>query len=259
MKVNVYSLNGKKTQDTLELPKVFEGDVRLDLIKRAVVSSQSMRYQPQGRDYFAGKRTSAEGWGPGRGVSRVPRVKGSRYSAGGKGAFAPQAVGGRVAHPPTTDKQIRKKINAKERKLATASAIAATAVKELVEARGHVIDKVPQIPLIVSDDLEKLKTAKEVDEAFSKLGLSDDLGRAKEKKVRAGKGTMRGRRYKRKKSALVVVSESGDIFKGASNHPGVDIVKAEHLGAEHLAPGTHGGRLTVYTKSAIGKIKERFE
>jgi large subunit ribosomal protein L4e len=85
------------------------------------------------------------------------------------------------------------------------------------------------------------------------------LERAKERKVRPGKGTMRGRRYKKKKSALVVVSGSGDIFQGASNHPGVDVVKAEHLGVEQLAPGTHPGRLTIYTKSAVDKIAERFK
>ena len=259
MKVNVYSLNGKKTPDAVELPKVFEGDVRPDLIKRAVLSSQSQRYHPQGRDYFAGKRTSALNWGPGRGAARVPRVKGSGYSAGGRGAFVPQATGGRIAHPPTVDKQIKKKINAKERKLATASALAATADKELVAERGHIIDKVPQIPLIVTDELEKLKTAKEVEEAFSKLGLSEDLQRAKARKVRAGKGTMRGRRYKKKKSALVVVSGKTDISKGAGNLHGVDVVGVKHLGVEQLAPGTHHGRLTIYTKSAIDAIAQRFK
>jgi len=259
MKVSVYSLNGKKTGDTVELPKVFEEDVRPDLIKRAVLSSQSARYQPQGRDPFAGKRTSAESWGPGRGVSRVSRVKGSRYSAAGRGAFIPQAVGGRLAHPPSAEKRIIKKINAKERRKATASAIAATGIKELVGKRGHVIDKVPEIPLVVSDELESVKTAKEVKDAFSKLGLSDDLERARDWKVRAGKGTMRGRRYKKKKSALLVISDDGGISLGAGNYSGVDVVKAEHLGVEQLAPGTHYGRLTVYTKSAIEKIAERFK
>ncbi|MBU2559990.1 50S ribosomal protein L4 [archaeon] len=259
MKVNVYSLSGKKTTDALELPKVFEESVRPDLIKKAVLASQTARYQPQGRDPFAGKRTSAEGWGTGRGASRISRVKGSGYSAGGHGAFAPQAVGGRNAHPPMVEKQIKKKINAKERKLATASAIAATAVKELVIERGHIIDKVPQIPLITTDELEALKTAKEVEKALSNLGISADLERAKEKKVRSGKGTMRGRRYKKKKSVLLVIAKDDGISKGAKNIPGIDIVKAEQLGVEQLAPGTHCGRLTVYTKSAIDKIAKRFE
>jgi large subunit ribosomal protein L4e len=258
MKVSVYSLNGKKT-GTVELPKVFEEVIRPDLIKKAVLSSQSARYQPQGRDPFAGKRTSAESWGPGRGVSRVSRVKGSGYSAGGRGAFVPQAVGGRLAHPPRAEKRIIKKINAKERKKATESAIAATGIKELVEKRGHVIDKVPEIPLVVSDDLESLKTTKEVKDTFSKLGLSEDLERAKDREVRAGKGKMRGRKYKKKKSALLVVSDNGGVPRGARNHPGIDVVKAGHLGVEQLAPGTHYGRLVVYTKSAIEDIAERFK
>lgn len=258
MKVNVYSLDGKKS-GTLELPKVFEEDVRPDLIKKAVLSSQSARYQPQGRNQFAGKRTSAESLGPGRGVSRAPRVKGRGYSAAGRGALAPYAVGGRIAHPPTSAKGIHKKINAKERRKATASAIAATGIKELVAMRGHMIDNVPQIPLVVSDELEDIKTTKEVKDVFSNLGLSDDLERARDRKVRAGKGTMRGRRYKNKKSALLVVSDSKAIFRGAGNHQGVDVVRVEHLGTEHLAPGTHHGRLTVYTKSAIEKIAERFK
>lgn len=258
MKVNVYSLTGKKT-GTVELPSVFEEDVRPDLIKRAVLSSQSARHQPQGRDPFAGKRTSAESWGPGRGVSRVTRVKGSGYSAGGRGAFIPQAVGGRLAHPPSVEKRIMKKVNVKERRKATASAIAATGIKELVEKRGHVINKVPEFPLVVSNELEGVKTAKEITGVFSKLGLSGDLERAKDRKVRAGKGTMRGRRYKKKKSALLVVSEDKGIFSGAGNHSGVDVVKAEHVGVEHLAPGTHYGRLTVYTESAIERIAERFK
>ena len=257
MKVRVYSLKGKATR-SIDLPEVFEEDIRPDLIKRAVVASQSMRYQPQGVDSLAGKRTSAFSWGPGRGVSRVPRVKGSRYSAAGRGAIVPQAVGGRSAHPPVVEKHIRKKINVKERQKATASAIAATAVRELVKQRGHVVKGLPEVPLVVTDRLQSIKTAKAVREVFMKLGVWDDVLRAKEKKVRAGKGKMRGRKYKRKKSALIVVSEDKGIKFGARNYAGVDVVKVDDLGVQDLAPGTHYGRLTIYTKSAIKKLGERF-
>jgi large subunit ribosomal protein L4e len=259
MKANIYTLKGKKVRGKIELPKVFEEEIRPDLIKRAVLAAQSARYQKHGVDWFAGKRSSAFSWGTGRGVSRVPRVKGSRYPAGGRAAIVPQAVGGRSAHPPVVQKKIREKINVKERKKAIASAIAATAKKELVAGRGHAIDDVPEIPLIVKDDLEGIKTSKEVREVFMKLRLWDDVLRAKVKKIRAGKGKMRGRKYKRKKSVLIVVSEDRGIKVGARNHSGVDIVTADNLGIEHLAPGTHYGRLTVYTKSAIEKLRERFD
>ena len=257
MKVNVYNLDGK-IKKKITLPQIFECEIRPDLIKRAVLSSQSRRYQPHGTNWLAGKNTSAYSYGPGRGVSRVPRIKGSRHRAGGAGAIVPQAVGGRAAHPPKVEKKIVKFINTKEKKKAISSAIAATAVKDLVARRGHVVDSVKDIPLIITDDLEKVKTAKETREIFTKLGIWDDILRAKEKKIRAGKGKRRGRKYKKKKSAVIVISKDEGIRKGAGNHPGIDIVQAKNLSAEDLAPGTHYGRLTVYTESALKVLEERF-
>ncbi len=258
MKLNVYSLKGKaKAKEKLELPAVFQTEIRPDLIKRAVLAAQSTSYQPQGVDWYAGKRTSAESMGTGRGLARLPRVKGSRHPTASRGAIVPMAVGGRSAHPPVARKRV-KKINTKERRKALASAIAATASKEMIEARGHVVEDIPQIPLVVSDDLEGLDTTRKAREAFIKLGLWGDVERATEKKIRAGKGKMRGRKYKRKKSVLVVVGEGKGISLSARNHPGVDVVSVNALGVEDLAPGTHPGRLTVYTKSAVEKLGERF-
>ncbi|MBI5253564.1 MAG: 50S ribosomal protein L4 [Euryarchaeota archaeon] len=258
MKVNVYSLEGK-VAGKIELPKVFKEEIRPDLIKRAVLAAQSARYQRHGVDWFAGKRTSAFSWGPGHGVSRVPRVKGSRHPAAGRGAMVPQAVGGREAHPPVVQKKVIEKINVKERRKAIASAIAATAVKELVQKRGHIIANVPQIPLIVEDELESIKTAKGTKEALEKLGIWEDIVRAKQRNIRAGKGKMRGRKYKNRKSVLLIVAEDKGIKLGARNHPGIDVVRVENLGIEHVAPGTHYGRLTVYTKAAVQKLGARFK
>jgi len=157
-----------------------------------------------------------------------------------------------------TRKKIVKKINLKEKRKAIISAISATAIKELVEARGHRVENVPQIPLIIEDKFQKLSSTKEVLDVFSKLGLNEDLERAKIKKIRAGKGKMRGRRYKRRKSVLIVIGEDKGIKKAARNLPGVDVVRAKDLGAEDLAPGGHAGRLTLYTPSAIEQLEERF-
>ncbi|BDZ71767.1 hypothetical protein GCM10025861_22840 [Methanobacterium petrolearium] len=97
-KINVYSLKGKVTGE-MELPEIFSEEYRPDLIKRAVLSGQSARIQPWGTDPMAGKRTTAESFGAGRGAAMVPRVKGSRHPAGSKAAFVPHAAGGRRAHP----------------------------------------------------------------------------------------------------------------------------------------------------------------
>ncbi|GAB4310333.1 MAG: 50S ribosomal protein L4 [Methanobacteriaceae archaeon] len=258
-KFKVYSLEGEVV-DEIDLPEIFNEQFRPDLIKRAVISSQTARIQPWGSNPMAGKRNTAESFGAGRGVAMVRRIKGSRHPAASKAAFAPQTVGGRRAHPPRPEKVLHEKINRKERRFAIRSAIAATTNETLVEKRGHVIENVPQLPIIVDDELIKVKKTKETREIFKKLGIIDDIVRAKTgKKIRAGKGTMRGRKYKLPKGPLIVVGEDKGISLGARNHPGVDVVVVENLNAELLAPGTHPGRLTVFTKSAIEKLGDLFQ
>jgi large subunit ribosomal protein L4e len=257
MMVGVYDLKGKKVS-AIELPKVFDTEVRGDLIKRAVISLQSHRLQAYGPNWFSGKDTSAFSFGTGRGLSKIPRVTGGG-PARGRGSIVPQAVGGRRAHPPVTERVLSKKINKKERILATASAIAATASKELVESRGHRIGEVPELALVVEDGLEELKKSKEVVETLSLLGLNEDLSRAKVKSTRSGKGKKRGRKYKRRKTALIVVSNDKSLKKAAENIPGIDVALSEDLNPEHLAPGAEPARLTVYTTSALKDLEIRFE
>ena len=132
--------------------------------------------------------------------------------------------------------------------------------KEIVENRGHNLGDLEQVPIIVEDEIESVKTTKQTREIFEKLGVYDDIIRAKEgKRIRAGRGKTRGRKYKKVKGPLVVVGEDKGISLGARNHAGVDVVVVENLNAELLAPGTHAGRLTVYTKSAVEKLGGLFQ
>ncbi|KKK59588.1 hypothetical protein LCGC14_3032900, partial [marine sediment metagenome] len=114
MKARVYSLTGEEIEQ-IDLPKVFETDFRPDIIKRAVLAAQSAKRQPYGPDPEAGKRTSAENWGVGRGVARLPRVKGSRHHRGAKAAFVGIVVGGSVTHGPKPTRVYKEKIKKKER------------------------------------------------------------------------------------------------------------------------------------------------
>ena len=248
--VPVFNLEGKKV-GRVKLPSIFNTSFRPDVIKKAVVAIQTHRLQPQGRDVMAGKRTTAESWGVGHGMARIPRLRESR-----RAAFAPGTVGGRQAHPPVVEKKIRKKIPKKEKRLALFSAIAATGVKEIVAERGHIIDEVPELPLVVTDDIQNLKKTQEVKEVFANLGVWPDIYRVKENiKIRAGKGKMRGRRKKVGVGPLIVISENGGIMEAARNLPGVDVAYVKDLNPELLAPGTHPGRLTVWTKSSIEELK----
>ena len=88
------------------------------------------------------------------------------------------------------------------------------------------------------------------------IGVSDDLNRSRSgRTIRAGKGTMRGRKYRTPKSILLVVAQKGGLDKAARNLPGVDVVTSKDLCAEDLAPGGDLGRLTIWTKSAIEALE----
>jgi large subunit ribosomal protein L4e len=246
----IFDLQGKPIGKTT-LPAVFETPLRPDVIKRAVLAIQSSRLQQQGRDPMAGKRTSAESRGTGMGTARVPRVKGG----GGRAALAPSTVGGRQPHPPRSEKKIVKRISKKEARLALLSAIAATASQENVSSRGHAIEDVPQLPLIVTGAIEELTKTKEVEEALTHLGILSDIYRVKaSRKIRAGKGKRRGRRIKQAVGPLIVVAENRGLVNAASNLPGVDVATVNNLNAEMLAPGTYPGRLTLWTNGAIEQL-----
>ncbi|NLI62644.1 MAG: 50S ribosomal protein L4 [Methanosarcinaceae archaeon] len=245
IKTKVFDLSGNAIDD-IELPPVFLESYRPDLIKRAVHSAQAARRQPYGPTLYAGMQTSARGWGSGRGASHVPRIVNSS-----KAARIPSAVGGRRAHPPKPEKDYTEKINKKERRLAIRSAIAATANEDLVIMRGHIFGG-DCFPVVAEDAFENLNKTKDVVAFLKAVGVYDDILRAKHgRKIRAGRGKTRGRKYKHKKSILVVTGSECAAMLAARNLPGVDVSTVYNLNAELLAPGTHAGRLTVWTKSAI--------
>ncbi|QLD90918.1 50S ribosomal protein L4 [Natronomonas salina] len=248
MNATVRDLDGDDAGE-VDLPDVFETPYRPDLIKRAVLAAQANRQQDTGTDEYAGLRTPAESHGSGRGMAHVPRQN-------GRAREVPQAVSGRPAHPPKVETDRGLEMNTKEKKLATRSAIAATADPELVAERGHAFDDDLEIPLVVSDDFEDLQKTKEAVEFFETLGVYADVERAEDgKTVRAGRGTTRGRKYTQPKSLLVVTSEEPSL--AARNLAGADVATAGEVNAEDLAPGTQAGRLTLWTESAVEEVAGR--
>ena len=247
--VKVHNLEGEVVRE-MPLPEAFSEEFRPDLIKLAVLAQASKRYQPYGPSKESGMLTSAKGWGTGRGVSRVPRMINGR-----KAMRVPQAVGGRAAHPPKPEKILIKKINKTTKKKALLSAISATALSSQMTSRGHIFNG--ELPVVVENDLENLVLTKDVCETIRNLGMWNDVERAKAGKiVRAGKGKMRGRKYKRRKSLLVIVGEDRGIIKASRNIEGVDAVTVENLNVGLLAPGTHAGRLALWSESALEKLSE---
>ncbi|WP_114578094.1 50S ribosomal protein L4 [Saliphagus sp. LR7] len=250
MKATAYDLDGSDAGE-VELPSVFETDYRPDVIGRAVRAAQANRKQEYGADEFAGKRTPAESYGSGRGMAHVPRQD-------GRARRVPQAIKGRKAHPPKAEKDWSESINTKEKRLAVRSAIAATADADLVAERGHRIESDLEFPLVVTDEFEDLEKTREVVDFLETVGLAGDVARADEgRSIRSGRGTTRGRKYKEPSSILFVTSTEAGPSRAARNLAGADVATASEVNAEDLAPGAEGGRLTVWTESAVEEVAER--
>ena len=255
-KVRVYNLDAKE-KDIIDKPEIFSMKARKDLILQGCEAFQSKNKQPQGRDPRAGLRNTAEGWGTGHGLSRAPRLKGSGYPTARNVGRVPFAKGGRTTHPIKAEKQLKKKINKKVRRLSIISAISASGNRELVERRGHLIKDVPEIPLVVDAKIQTIKTTGNIYSLLCDFGLKDELFKVKNsKKIRAGRGKTRGRKYKTKKGLLIVIKEDYGIVKASRNIPGTDIVKIDDLSIDNLAPGGEPGRMVLWTQSAFKDLNK---
>src|SRR5689334_11274923 len=144
--VTVHDKAGKSA-GTVELPSVFSTPLRPDLIRKAVNVAQANRRQRYGASPVAGVRPSVEWPGKGKGMARTPRLR-----QGNRAAFVPNAFKGRRAHPPESRHEWTEKINVKERRLAIASALPATALPDIVKARGHRFEDKLALLVVVSDD-----------------------------------------------------------------------------------------------------------
>jgi large subunit ribosomal protein L4e len=252
-RVHVLSLTGAPGP-ALSLPLAFSAPVRPDLIRRAVVAAQSHRIQPHGTTPTAGLRHSVEWSGKGKGVARTPRLMDSM-----RGAQAPNTVGGRPAHPPRVETLVRKKINVKERRSAFVAALAATRDPKIVRARGHRVAEDTHLPVVVEDPLESVDSSTAASLFLERIGLLEDVTRAREgTHIRAGRGKRRGRLRREPSSLLVVTSAPGKAL-GFRNLAGVDVVPIGRLGTEDLAPGGDPGRLTIFSHAAITALQVRLE
>lgn len=254
--VHVYSLNGEVVKN-VELPAVFRAPLRLDLIRRAVTAFQANRRQPYGPNRKAGMRHSVRWSGKGHGVSRVPRIRGTMI-----GAQAPGTRGGRKGHGPKPWADWSMKINVKERAKARNAAVAALHQADLVMRRGHKFEAARTLPIVVANELEEIDVddlehaTKRGVEILQALGVYEDVERAERgTHIRAGRGKMRGRRYRVPRSVLLVASKLDGVARCFRNLPGVEVVSPARLNAEILAPGGDPGRLAIFTENALEALR----
>ena len=252
--LSVFSLTGDKTSTT-PLPEVFTAPVRPDIVQFVHTNMNKNNRQAFAVSMYAGKTVSASSWGTGRAVARIPRVGGGGTSRSGQGAFGNMCRGGRMFAPTKTWRKWHRKINTTQKQYAVASALAASAVPALVMARGHKVDEVPEIPLVLDSSLEATKKTSAAKDILAAVGALPDVEKAADsKKIRAGKGKMRNRRYTLRRGPLVIYKENDGVEQAFRNLPGVELCCVSRLNLLQLAPGGHMGRFCVWSQSAVEEL-----
>ncbi|CAF4618203.1 unnamed protein product, partial [Rotaria socialis] len=218
--VTVYDEKGQSTGKSVVLPAVFRAPIRTDIVNFVHDQMRRNKRQAHAVSDKAGEQTSAQSWGTGRAVARIPRVRGGGTHRSGQGAFGNMCRGGRMYAPLKVWRKWHRKINLKQRRYALVSAIAASGVPSLVLAKGHSIETVPEIPLVLSDKIQDVKKTKEAVAVLRKVGAWADILKVyASKHTRAGKGKMRNRRTVMKRGPVIVYDKDNGLKKAFRNIP----------------------------------------
>ncbi|SPN97247.1 probable ribosomal protein RPL4A [Cephalotrichum gorgonifer] len=259
--VSIIGKGGRPSGESHPMPEVFASPIRPDIVQKVHTGMAKNKRQPYAVSPKAGHQTSAESWGTGRAVARIPRVSGGGTHRAGQAAFGNMCRSGRMFAPTKTWRKWHVKLSQGQKRYAVCSALAASAVAPLLLARGHAVTQIPEVPLVVDGKLiggdALAKTANAV--AFLKaVGAGPELEKVKAtRKLRAGKGKLRGRRFRQRRGPLVIYepeSEGKELVKGLRNIPGVETSPVTALNLLQLAPGGHLGRFIIWTSGAFAAL-----
>lgn len=204
------------------MPAVFNAPLRSDLLNFVHDQMRKNSRQPYAVKVGAGHETSAESWGTGRAVSRIPRVRGGGTHRCGQGAFGNMCRGGHMFAPTKTWRRWHRKINVQQRRYAMCTAIAATGVPALVMARGHRVERVPELPLVLSNEIESTKKTKDAVKILKAIKAWSDIQKVyNSQRFRAGKGKMRNRRRIQKRGPIIIYKKDDGITRAFRNIPGL--------------------------------------
>jgi len=253
--LSVYDDKNALTGSSVSLPAVFKAPIRPDIVNFVHMNMSKNSRQPYAVNVDAGHQTSAESWGTGRAVARIPRVRGGGTHRSGQGAFGNMCRGGRMFAPTKTWRNWHRRINTNQKRYALVSAIAATAVPALVMSKGHMIQETNEVPLIVTDKIQEYDKTKQAVVLLRRLKIWNDVQKVyKSQRNRAGVGKMRNRRRIQRRGPLVIYDKDQGLTKAFRNIPGVDTISVHRLNLLKLAPGGHVGRFCVWTESAIKRL-----
>lgn len=237
------------------MPAIFKAPIRPDVVNEVSQLMRRNRRQAYAVSEAAGHQTSAESWGTGRAVARIPRVRGGGTHRSGQGAYGNMCRGGRMFAPTKPWRRWHRKININLKRYALVSALAASGVPALVQSRGHIIDGISELPLVVSDDIQKFQKTKQAVTFLRRSKVWADVQKVyKSQRLRAGRGKMRNRRRVQRRGPLIIYDRDEGLRRAFRNIPGVDTMRVSKMNLLKLAPGGHVGRLCVWTESAFAKL-----
>merc|ERR1712042_81494 len=217
--VSVFSENGEVASQ-VTLPAVFKAPIRPDVVHFVHSNMAKNSRQPYAVHKHAGHQTSAESWGTGRAVARIPRVRGGGTHRSGQAAFGNMCRGGRMFAPTKTWRRWHRPINQNQRRYAVCSALAASALPALVMARGHKVEKVGEVPLVCTDAIETMTKTRNAVALLKRLKAYDDIKKVmKSRRIRAGVGKRRNRRHVQKRGPCIIYDKDEGISKAFRNIP----------------------------------------
>uniref|UniRef100_A0A2K5ZIR7 Large ribosomal subunit protein uL4 C-terminal domain-containing protein n=1 Tax=Mandrillus leucophaeus TaxID=9568 RepID=A0A2K5ZIR7_MANLE len=228
--ISVYSKKGESSGKNVTLPAVSKAPIRPDIVNFVHTNLRKNNRQPYAVSEFAGHQTSAESWGTGRAVARIPRVPGGGTHRSGQGAFGNMCCGGRMFAPTKTWHRWH-------------------SLPALVMSKGHRIEEVPELSLVVEDKVEGYKKTKEAVLLPKKLKAWNDI-----KKVYASQNHCRIQR----RGPCIIYNEDDGIIKAFRNIPEITLLNVSKLNILKLAPGGHVGRFCIWTESAFRKLDELY-
>nr|CAD7402048.1 unnamed protein product [Timema cristinae] len=224
--ISVYSDKNEASGSTVSLPAVFKAPIRPDVVNFVHDQMAKNHRQPYSVNKDAGHQTSAESWGTGRAVARIPRVRGGGTHRSGQGAFGNMCRGGRMFAPTKPWRRWHRKINVNQKRYAMVSAIAATGVPALVMSKGHMVQEIPELPLVVDDKVQEYSKTKQAVIFLRRIKAWADIQKG--------------------------------LTKAFRNIPGVDLINVQKLNLLKLAPGGHVGRFVIWTQSAFSQLDQLY-
>lgn len=253
--ITVYDEKGLPTSSNVTLPAVFRAPIRPDIVNFVHFEMKKNGRQPYAVSEKAGHQTSAESWGTGRAVARIPRVRGGGTHRSGQGAFGNMCRGGRMFAPTKVWRRWHRHINIQQKRYAICSAIASTGIPSVVMSKGHRIEQVAEMPLVLCDKVEEIKKTKQAVGVLRKVNAWQEIEKVKNsRRFRAGKGKMRNRRRIQRRGPLIIYNQDNGITRAFRNIPGITLLSVDRLNLLKIAPGGHVGRFCIWTESAFKKL-----